>query len=74
MEPTPHLSTLAVIALAVHAAICMAVLLRRYPDGLNGPDGMPSFGVTFMVASAIGGSCMAVILTLFVMGEIAFVA
>jgi len=71
MEPTAHLSAVAVLAIATHAVVCFVILLRR-PNGMDGPDGLPSFGVTFMVSSAIGGTGMAVLLGLVLAGEITF--
>jgi len=69
---TPHFSTLAIGALMLTMVVGSLVLIRKYPDGIDGGQPFAGFPRMFMVASACFGCTMAVVMTLIVTGQITF--
>ncbi len=69
----PQFSNFAIGTLMATVVIGTLILLRKYPDGINGPNGLPSFSRMFMVCSACFGAFFVVYLTLVFTGSITFV-
>jgi len=67
-----HFSSPAIFVLLLCVVVGSFILLRRYPDGLNDRNGLPSFSLAFMVCSACFGATMAVFLALVMTGQITF--